>query len=127
MKTEDFDTVAKLKRGISEIRNPCFKKNIVLKGLIIDIRNNTGGYLDLSISLADLFLSKGVIGTMNIANKTKEDFFAKVPAITNLPIGIMVNSRTSSEQNYLQEVFRIIRGQFFWEKERSELELFKII
>ena len=96
MKTEDFDTVAKVKEEFHKLEILASKKNIVLKGLIIDIRNNTGGYLDLSISLADLFLSKGVIGTMNIANKTKEDFFAKVPAITKLPIGIMVNSRTSS-------------------------------
>lgn len=38
-----------------------FKKEHVLKGIILDLRNNTGGLLPQAVSVAGLFMSKGVV------------------------------------------------------------------
>lgn len=38
-----------------------FKKDHVLRGIILDLRNNTGGLLPQAVSVAGLFMNKGVV------------------------------------------------------------------
>ena len=62
-----------------------------IKGLIIDVRNNSGGYLNIVTSITSLFLEKGKViyqlqddsGTTKIKDKTKEKRTYPVAVITN--------------------------------------------
>ncbi len=72
---------------------------IKLKGLILDLRNNPGGTINEGISLADLFMSNGIISSLeNRVEEEDEKFIA-----TNLnsdylhpKIVILVNDKSAS-------------------------------
>ncbi|MCC5814152.1 MAG: PDZ domain-containing protein, partial [Leptospira sp.] len=68
-----------------------------LKALILDLRNNSGGYLDLAIDIADLFLeSKRLIVSTKVPNRSPEEANAKYAPVTNLPMVILQNARSAS-------------------------------
>lgn len=82
------------------------KKGIKLKALILDLRNNAGGYLDLAIEISDMFITKGVIVSIRKPKKerissgkpeiTKEEIFASKPDLTDLPLAILINAKSAS-------------------------------
>lgn len=73
------------------------------EGIIIDLRNNSGGLLPAAIDTADLFLNKGKI--VSIKGKTPEDnidhFSRQNSVIADLPIIVLVNKRTASSAEIL--------------------------
>ncbi|MBE6149034.1 MAG: S41 family peptidase [Firmicutes bacterium] len=72
-----------------------------LKGYILDLRNNTGGYLDQAYSTASLFLENGkVIYTLETKDGS-ETFVDKDENKENLPIIILVNKSTASAAEIL--------------------------
>ncbi len=77
------ETTAEWQKGVSEIKS---RSNI--KGIILDLRNNPGGYLQAAVDLAGEFLAKGSIAV--IEDKGNGD---KVNFTTNLDDGAFVNSK----------------------------------
>ena len=81
------------------------------KGLIIDLRNNSGGLLKAVIAIAGLFLERGslVVTTKDKTNKkiaeyrTTEDPVANV----NIPIFVLVNNYTASASEILAGCLKI--------------------
>ncbi len=75
------------------------KNNI--ESLIIDLRDNTGGYLEVTKNIAELFLKKGKIIYTLVNNKEK----VKIADITNesrnYKIVVLVNSNTASSAEIL--------------------------
>jgi carboxyl-terminal processing protease len=69
-----------------------------LKALIIDLRDNSGGFLDSSIGLAGLFVPKNdVIAAIKTKERMKERRNDIKPIIPlSLPVFILVNSQTAS-------------------------------
>ena len=67
------------------------------KSIIIDLRDNPGGYLNEAISLADLFIEKGVIISSKERNK-KEEFYkaSKKTPLKGIKVVILINSETAS-------------------------------
>lgn len=68
------------------------------KGLVLDLRNNGGGYLDQSASVANLFLNKGQeISSVRGRGGDQQIFYATdQPAAPNIPLVILTDGRTAS-------------------------------
>ncbi len=75
------------------------------KGLILDLRNNSGGLLSAAIDIAGLFLDKGslVVVTKDKQDKEIERYVTKKDPVANnkLPIFILINNYTASAAEIL--------------------------
>jgi len=73
------------------------KKNIKLKGLVLDLRNNAGGYLDLAVDISDMFITNGVIvSTRSPDRGGMEEQRAKEKDLTDLPLVVLINAKSAS-------------------------------
>ena len=76
-------------------------KNQGMNRLIIDLRDNTGGYLDSAEKTASLLLEKGkLIYSLQDKNK-KEDYYDETDEYENIPIVILINNNTASAAEIL--------------------------
>ncbi len=75
------------------------KKNI--KGLIIDVRDNGGGYLNVVESIADRLLGDAVIVYTKDNKGNKEYFRSSNSQKLNLPIAILTNGHSASASEIL--------------------------
>lgn len=66
-----------------------------MKGLIIDLRDNPGGDLDVVCKMCDKFLDKGII-VYTKDNNGKCDYYKSDESAEKLPIVILVNGNTAS-------------------------------
>ena len=67
------------------------------KGLILDLRNNGGGYLSTAIEVASEFIPKGVIMYEEYGDGTREVYNAKRGGrATEIPLVVLVNEGTAS-------------------------------
>ncbi len=95
-----------IKEHFHKLESEAKKKGIKLKALILDLRNNAGGYLDLAIEISDMFITKGVIVSIRKPKKerigskkseiTKEEISASKPDLTDLPLAILINAKSAS-------------------------------
>lgn len=80
-------------------------KNHPYKGLILDLRNNSGGLLNAAIDIASLFLDKGslVVITKDKHGKEIERYVTKRDPLapTKMPIFILINNYTASAAEIL--------------------------
>ncbi|MBK9293454.1 MAG: S41 family peptidase [Oligoflexia bacterium] len=74
------------------------KKNVPIKGLIMDLRNNAGGLLDQAIKVADYFIGEGVIvSTIGRNKKEKSVVYAKKENTRlDIPLVVLVNEYSAS-------------------------------
>ena len=81
------------------------------KGLILDLRNNSGGLLTAAIDIAGLFLKKGSLVTVTKdknAQELERYVTKRNPVIKNhLPIFILINNYTASAGEILAGCLRI--------------------
>ena len=74
-------------------------------GLIIDLRNNSGGLLNAAIDIAGLFLDKGslVVVTKDNTGKETERYVTRRQPVANpnIPIFILINNYTASAAEIL--------------------------
>lgn len=68
------------------------------KGIILDLRDNGGGYLDTAISVASEFISKGVIVYEQSGDGTKKSYQATSGGLAtgNIPLIVLVNGYSAS-------------------------------
>ncbi len=85
------NTTPELKRVLTELtaQNP--------KGMVIDLRNNGGGYLVTAIEVASQFIGKGVI-MYELYGDGRRDVYEARPGglATNIPLAVLVNEGTAS-------------------------------
>ena len=88
-------TTSGLEKAVNEI-----KKNIgdEFEGLILDLRNNPGGLLNQSISVADTFLNQGeIVSTQGRKDDDTSRVFAKKGDLINgKPLIVLINSGSAS-------------------------------
>ncbi len=90
------NTVAKqFKEELEEIE----KQNI--DNLIIDVRDNTGGYLKAASDIASLFLEKGKTIYSLESKNNKESFSDETSERRNYKISILINGNTASASEIL--------------------------
>lgn len=73
-------------------------KNRQIKGLVLDFRDNPGGYLDAAIYLASEFLPLGreVIKQESSAEKTKHYYVTRFGKLTDIPLVVLINKGSAS-------------------------------
>lgn len=80
-------------KAVGEIAN--HKPSV--SGVILDLRNNPGGYLTGSVFIASEFVGSGVIVQQEHANGTKETFSVNRPGrILNQPLVVLINEGSAS-------------------------------
>ena len=73
-------------------------KNGAIKGLIIDLRNNPGGYFDAAVVLAGDFLPKGSVVAYQRDRTGADQTFSTVstPRLEKIPVTILINGSSAS-------------------------------
>ncbi|MCC7205806.1 MAG: S41 family peptidase [Anaerolineae bacterium] len=67
------------------------------RALVLDLRNNGGGFLDESLEIADLFLPDGPIATEKLTSGEQRQFVAHSGDIAErIPLVVLVNGRSAS-------------------------------
>ena len=69
--------------------------------LIIDLRNNTGGYLDSAETTASLFLKKGKLIYSLEDKNSKEDYYDQTETSRDYPIVVLINNNSASSAEIL--------------------------
>ncbi|KIM06755.1 MAG: peptidase S41 [Sulfurovum sp. PC08-66] len=73
------------------------KENPAKKGIILDLRNNSGGLLDQAVGLVDIFVDKGIIVSQKGKAQPKEEYRAsKLNTLTKLPLVVLINGGSAS-------------------------------
>lgn len=68
-----------------------------IKGLVIDLRDNGGGYVTAAIDLSSLFLSKGDVIMTRVSKRRTITYDAKHDGvIKDLPLVVIINENTAS-------------------------------
>lgn len=82
------------------------------KGIILDLRNNPGGYLDRSIDIAGWFLPKNqLVTTEDFGNGLKNNFNTSGPAsLANYKTVILVNQGSASASEILAGALKENKG-----------------
>lgn len=91
-------TTDDLKQALSKLESDSESDNALLKGLVLDFRNNGGGLLDQAIKVSDLFIEDGIILSIKgrIKRNTKE-FPANPNTVKRTyPIVALINGGSAS-------------------------------
>lgn len=86
------NTVNELKKALADLED---KK---INGLILDLRNNPGGLLEVAVPVADCFILKGVIVSIKGRDKKEQIFEAKGEdgLFKRLPLVVLINEGSAS-------------------------------
>lgn len=86
------DTIAELREALDAL-----PKEQDLKGLILDLRNNGGGYLDGAVDMVSLFLRKGTVVTVERREGSPQiDYVSGRPLLPDLPMVVLINGGSAS-------------------------------
>jgi carboxyl-terminal processing protease len=79
-----------------------------INGLVLDLRNNPGGYLSGAVSLASEFIDKGVIVKQQNNDGTVEDYSVNRKGLLgDIPLTILINKGSASASEILAAAMRI--------------------
>ncbi len=87
-------------------------KKPYVKGVVLDLRNNPGGYLQSSVDIASEFLKSGsVVVTEASANGEKYDFIVeRIGRLLSMPTVVLINEGSASASEILAGALRDVRG-----------------
>ena len=81
------------------------------KKIILDLRNNPGGYLEVAVDIAGWFLEKGEVVVIEDFGTIKEDYKADGPAkFVSYPVIVLINQGSASASEILAGALRDNRG-----------------
>ncbi|MDA3814831.1 MAG: S41 family peptidase [Patescibacteria group bacterium] len=82
------------------------------KGLIIDVRNNPGGYLNISIEIASKFIPKGDVVVWEMERNGKKKAFKALggAALSEIPVVVLINEGSASASEILAGALRDNKG-----------------
>ena len=78
------------------------------KGIVLDLRNNPGGYLEASVDIAGEFLKTGSVGVIEEdSNGAKTEFKTqRMGKLTQIPLVVLVNGGSASASEILAGALR---------------------
>lgn len=104
--TKFSESAAKNVRGaIAELKT----KNPNMEGIVLDLRNNPGGYLREAIALCNVFIPKGkmVVSTRNKVPEWSQEYKTKAdPLDTDIPLAVLINSNSASASEIVSGVMQ---------------------
>ncbi len=82
-----------------------------VKGLILDLRNNPGGFLDVAVNLAGWFLERGSVVVKERFSDDRERIFYAYgnAALAKVPVVVLVNKGSASASEILASALRDLR------------------
>jgi carboxyl-terminal processing protease len=84
------------KKAVDEISGLYTGKSGI-KGLIFDLRNNPGGYLESSVFIASEFIKSGVIVSQVNSDGTRDDYTVEhVGKLLTIPVVVLINQGSAS-------------------------------
>lgn len=84
-------------KGLRALEEEAKNNGKEMKALVLDLRNNSGGYLDLAVDIADMFIPKGLIVSTKVPNRlSSDDQYASKEDITKLPLIVLINAKSAS-------------------------------
>lgn len=90
------DTLANVKKAANN-----FNLNGI-KGLIVDLRDNSGGYLETTVAVASEFIEEGVILTEQFSNNETKPYLASGhPTLNGYPMVVLINGGSASASEIL--------------------------
>jgi carboxyl-terminal processing protease len=95
------DTLSLFNDAVKEVveKNP--------KGIILDLRNNPGGYLDTAIELASEWVENGIIVTEQFSDERKNEFLSRGRArLKDFETVVLVNQGSASASEILSGALR---------------------
>lgn len=74
-----------------------------VKGMVLDLRNNPGGYLESSVYLAGEFLKKGdlVVKQESTVTKSRDYYAQRTGKLTDIPLVVLINKGSASASEIL--------------------------
>lgn len=72
-----------------------------VRGVIIDLRNNPGGFLESSVEIASVFLKQRTLVVSEKGDQDKEYLSKSAPILSNVPIVVLVNGGSASASEIL--------------------------
>ncbi len=92
------DTATDIEKKLEELseENAKLHDGAPLRGLIFDLRNNSGGLLAQGVHVSDLFLESGVIVEVRSRTKREEAYRARADGNYDLPLIVLVNDGSAS-------------------------------
>lgn len=101
-------------------------------GLILDLRDNPGGYLEVAVNIANWFLPKGSVIVTEEGLEEKQVFKAeKEPPLEAMPVVILINEGSASASEILAGALqdnkraKLVGGQSFGKGTVQELRTLK--
>jgi carboxyl-terminal processing protease len=77
-----------------------------VQGYVLDLRSNPGGLFNAAVEIAQLWLDHGIIMRSSSRNGIQEVKLAQGPALTKLPLVVLVNQRTAAAAEILASALR---------------------
>lgn len=94
----------------NDVRNAFQKlKSQGMKKVILDLRDNPGGLLDMAIDISNIFIPKGqeIVSTRGKVNEWNKVYKANNPALdTEIPIVVLINNRSASAAEIVSGVIQ---------------------
>lgn len=82
-------------------------RNGSIKGLILDLRNNPGGYLDGSVFIASEFIKSGVVVSQVNSDGSKEDYpVMRLGKLLDIPLVVLINKGSASASEIVAGALR---------------------
>lgn len=82
------------------------------RGIVVDVRNNPGGFLDVAVDIISKFIPKGevVVWEQGRDNKRISDKARGGDSLSGIPVVVLINEGSASASEILSGAFRDIRG-----------------
>lgn len=77
-----------------------------MKGLIVDLRDNPGGWVDAALKIGDLFLDEGDLCYLVYRDGSEDHCYMTANGKTELPLVILVNENSASASEILSGALR---------------------
>lgn len=99
MKSFGSHSMDDLREAIQGLLRQASEQHFQLKGLILDLRNNPGGLLNVAVDVASLFVSKGseVVSIRGRSPEMAKSYLTvSLPLLPALPLVVLINSQSAS-------------------------------
>ena len=88
------DTYTEFREKVNQLLNDG------MKGMVIDLRDNPGGALDIVCNICDMLVGEGLITYMEYKSGKREEFKSDANEL-NVPISIIINENSASASEVL--------------------------
>lgn len=72
-----------------------------MKGLVLDLRDNPGGLLDVAVDIADILIDTGTVVTISDKNGKAQEYEAVNAGALDVPLTVLVNGNSASASEVL--------------------------